>query len=111
MIFGLFKFLFKAVGVDLLLRHSVRLFHQETNNIKEEIQKKIAKIVLKVILWLSLATLLMIGFVFGLLALAFYLNEILYSSYKGFLLVAGGCIVLDLLVLLVVSLSGTSNKE
>lgn len=111
MIFGLFKFLLKVVGFELLLKHPMQLFHQQIDNIKEEIQKKMAKMVLKVMLWLSLATLLMVSCVFALLALAFYLNEILYSNYKGFLLVAGGCIVLDLLVLLIVSLRGTSKKD
>jgi hypothetical protein len=111
MIFGLFKFLFKAVGFELLLREPVRLFQQEINSIKEEIRKKMAKLVLKVMLWLSLATLLMVSCVFALLALAFYLNEILYSNYKGFLLVAGGCMVVDLLVLLIVSLRGWGNKD
>lgn len=111
MVFGIFKFLFKAVGVELLLQQPVRLFQQEINNIKEEIQKKMAQIVLKVILWLLLAVLLMMSCVFGLIALACYLNEILYSNYKGFLLVAGGCGLLDLLVFLVVGLRGTSKKN
>lgn len=111
MIFGLLKLLFKVVGTQFLLQQPLRLFHQEVDNIKEGVQKKMAKIVLKIVLWLSIATILMASCVFALVALALYLNEILSSSYKGFLLVAGGCALLVLVVLLIVSLRGTSNKE
>lgn len=111
MIFGLIKFLFKVVGFEVLLQKPLRLFQQEIHNMKEEIQKKMAKMFLKVVLWLSFATLLMVSCVFALLALAFYLNEVLYSNYKGFLLVASGCLVVDLLVLLVVSLRGATKQD
>lgn len=111
MVLGFFKFLLRMVGLGLLFKRPLRLFHQEINNIREEFNKRLAKFMLRCILWLNIISLLIIGVVFGLLSLALYLNEIFYSGYKGFLMVSGGCVLLSLLVLLLVNMRGTSHKN
>jgi hypothetical protein len=108
--FPFIKLLFKMVGTELLFKEAMRLFHRELNVIKEEIGKKLGKIIAKGLLWLLISTLLMIGCVFVLLALALYLNEVFYSSFKGLLIVGGGCILLVLIVVLIVTMRMSKHE-
>ena len=108
--FSFVRLLFKMIGSELLFKQLVRLFHKEMDTFKEEFNKKISKIIIKGLLWLVIGTLLTIGCLFGLLALALYLNEVFYSGYKGFLMVGGGCILLVLLVVMIVTMRGSGNN-
>jgi 4-hydroxybenzoate polyprenyltransferase len=98
------------VGTELLFKEIIKLFHREVDVVKEEVSKKMGKFLIKGLLGLLLVTLLMIGCVFGLLALALYLNEIFYSPYKGFLVVGGGCILLVILTIIVFSMRNSNNN-
>lgn len=97
--FKLKKVLFRLVGFELLRKEVVKLLHRGIYSIKEEVNKKLMGFVIKGVLLLLLMGLFSLAFVFGMLALALYFNEVLYSSYKGFLIVSAGCIGLLILLL------------
>jgi hypothetical protein len=108
---SLIKFLLKMVGTELVFKEVVRLFHREVDGVKQEVNKKLGKFIVKGLLGLLIVTLLMIGCVFILLALGLYLNETFYSAYKGFLMVGGGCILLVLLVALIFTIRNSNNNN
>ncbi|OJW71790.1 MAG: hypothetical protein BGO68_03265 [Candidatus Amoebophilus sp. 36-38] len=109
--FSFVKLLFKIIGTELLFKEAIRFFHKEVDTVKEEFSKKISKFIIKGLLWLVIGTLVIIGCLFGLLALALYLNEVFFSGYKGFLMVGGGCILVVLLVVMIVTMRGSRSSN
>lgn len=109
--FPLIRFLFKMVGTELLFKEMLRLFHKELYVVKDEVNKRLARLLVKCLVWLFVIILLIIGCVFVLLALALYLNEIFYSSYKGFLAVGGGALLVVVLVVIIMSMRGTKYSN
>ena len=55
--------------------------------------------------------LLTLASLFGALALALYLNEVLASAYQGFLLVAMACVGLSLLLMLLSYIARHRQKQ
>jgi hypothetical protein len=94
MFYKLIKFLFREIIFSNILSIPLRFLHEELNATKTHYSKKITDLLLKALIGLFLFSLLIMGLIFAFLALAKYLNEVLYSDYKGFLLVAAGCIIL-----------------
>ena len=97
--FRIKKVLFRLVGFELLRKEVAKLLYRGIHSIKEEVNKKLMGFVIKAMLLLLLMGLFGLAFVFSMLALALYFNEVLCSGYKGFLIVSGGCIGLLILLL------------
>jgi hypothetical protein len=101
------KLLFRVLGLNSLYEEAGEfMFH-----LKEELRVTLVAWMLKGSLWFFLFVLFNLALIFGLVALALYLNERLYSSYQGFLIVAGGCLGLMLLLLGIMKLFGSKNKS
>ena len=98
MIFKLVKLVYKAFATSFFLQEITELFKQEMQRIQEEMQKKINSFLLKIALWIFTILLLFLVCAFLLIGLASYINDMLYSSYKGFLVVAGVCLLLSFLL-------------
>ena len=94
MFYKLIKFLFREIIFSNILSIPLRFLQEELNATKTLYSKKITDLLLKALVGLFLLSLLIIGLIFAFLALAKYLNEVLYSDYKGFLLVSACCIIL-----------------
>ena len=94
MFYKLIKFLFREIIFSNILSIPLRFFNEELNATKLHYSKKLTDLLLKGMVGLFLFSLLIIGLIFAFLALAKYMNEIFYSDYKGFLVVAVGCIIL-----------------
>ncbi|MEM9416932.1 MAG: hypothetical protein AAF963_01100 [Bacteroidota bacterium] len=95
------KILFRLLGAELLTQGLLKLLFKRAYNFKEEFRKQLRAWALKVAILLLIIGLLQIALLFGLGALALYLNVLLGSSYQGFLWVSGGCVAFLLLLLLV----------
>ena len=108
---SIIKLLFKMVGTEVLFKEAMRLVRKEVEGVKEEIGLKLGKYALKGVLWLIIGILTLTGFLFGLLGLAFYLNELFNSSCKGFLVIGGSFIVIVLLLLIIVNLQFFQHKD
>ena len=82
--------LLRLILLELLAIEPIRFFAKSLYSIKKEAKRQLMSFVIK-----TLACLLFVHFtlLFGFGALAFYLNDLLDSSYQGFLLVAGGCML------------------
>ncbi len=90
------KLLLRLLGFELLSK--------EVSNWVMRLQAKLRQWMLKMSVWFGIFLLLKLAFIFGLVALALYLNELYYSNYIGFVLVAGGCLGLMLLLLIIMKL-------
>jgi hypothetical protein len=104
MFFKLIKLFCRELFVGRILATPLRFFNQEVSSIREQFSKKIAEFFLKLLLGLFVIGLLLLGCLFCFLALAIYLNEILCSTYKGYLLVGSGCVLLSAVCLLLFNL-------
>jgi hypothetical protein len=101
------KLLFKLLGFNYLSQEAGKFVH----HLKEELKANLVHWMLKGSLWVLLFVLFNLAFIFSLVALALYLNEQLYSSYQGFLIVAGGCLGLMLLSLGIIKLLGSKKED
>jgi membrane-bound ClpP family serine protease len=101
------KLLFRLVGLDFLSQEAGKFI----SRLKEELRANLIHWMLKGSLWLFLFLLFNLAFIFGLVALGLYLNEVLYSNYQGFLIVAGICLGLMLLLLGIIKLFGSKKKD
>ncbi|MEM7055682.1 MAG: hypothetical protein AAF392_02255 [Bacteroidota bacterium] len=97
--FKLKKVLLSLIGFELLLREVLKLLHRGMYSIREDVGKRLIELTIKGMLLLLLMGLFTLAFIFGMLGLALYFNEVLYSGYKGFFIASGGCIGLSLLLL------------
>jgi len=109
--FKLRKLLLRLIGFELLLKEMTRLLHRGMDSIKEEVNQKLRALLLQGLLLLLLIGLLGLAFVFGMLALALYLNEVFYSAYQGFLVVAGGCLGLAIPLLILIKVRWPKNSS
>lgn len=98
--FKLKKVLLSLIGFEFLLREVLKLLHRSMYGIKEDASKRLLELTIKGMLLLLLMGLFTLAFIFGMLGLAIYFNEVLYSGYKGFLIASGGCTGLLLLLLI-----------
>ena len=94
------KVLFRLLGFELLAKALIRLLVSGLQSFRAELRKKLVAWAIKGAILLCLVGLLHCAVLFGLGALALYLNTLLDSNYQGFLLVSGGCVALLLLLLL-----------
>lgn len=90
------KVFFRLLGFELLAKEIIKQLVRDLCGFKAGMRKRLTAWTIKVVILLVLAhgTLL-----FGLGALALYLNALLDSSYQGLLVVSGGCAVLLLWLL------------
>ena len=93
------KILSQLLGVNFLARTFMRLLASGLHSFRAEIRKRLVAWARKAAVWLFVVSLARCALFFGLSALALYLNALLGSSYQGFLIVSGGCVVLLLLLL------------
>jgi len=103
MLNSIVKLIFRTIRAEFVFKEAAHFFHKELQAIKITLSKKIAKMLGKALLWLFLLIGLVVGAVLGLVGLALYLNDLFYSSYKGFLAVSGGCMLVTLGTFLVVT--------
>ena len=94
------RLLFRLLGGELLLAGLAELLSRVFTHFKEEIKKMLAALAAKAALFLLIWTLLRFALFFAFVALALYFNALLESTYLGFLLVAGGCVLTSFLLLL-----------
>jgi uncharacterized RDD family membrane protein YckC len=92
------KILFRLLGFELLARELIKLFAKGLHSFKEDIRKRLVAWAIKAAILLLLLGIAQVALLFGLSALALYLNTLLGSSYQGFLLVSGGCMASLLLL-------------
>ena len=89
--------LFRLLGFELLAPELIKLFARGLYGFKAEMRKILIAWAVKIAILLLLLGLCQCVLLFGLGALALYLNALLGSSYQGFCIVSGGCIALLLL--------------
>ena len=99
------KILFQLLGFELLAKELTRLLVRGVNSFRAAIRKKLLAWAIKGAILLFLVGLVHCALLFGLGALALYLNTLLGSDFQGFLWVSVGCVALLLLVLLLLLLS------
>ncbi len=93
------KILFRLLGFRLLAKELIKLLLSlGSHSFKGEIKKRLVPSTIKMVILMLLLGIGHGALLFGLGALALYLNVLLGSSYQGFLLVSGGCIALLLLL-------------
>lgn len=100
------KILFRLLGFELLAKALIRLLVSGLHSFRAALRKKLIAWALQGAILLLLVGLLHCAVLFGLGALALYLNTLLDSGYQGFLLVSGGCVALLLLLLLLSRVRG-----
>ncbi|MHA7877389.1 MAG: hypothetical protein ACX93T_00485 [Bacteroidota bacterium] len=91
------KLFFGLLGLELLGPELIKQFAKGMYSLKTDLRKWLLAWAIKVALLLLLFSLAQGAFLFGLGALALYINTLLSSSYQGFLIVSGGCMALLLL--------------
>lgn len=101
------KLLFRLVGLNFLSHEAGKWVH----HFKEDLKGSLRYWMVRGILGVFMFILVKIAFIFGLVALGFYLNERFYSTYQGFLLVAGGCLGVTILLLVILQLFGFKRKR
>ncbi len=92
------KVFLRLLGFELLAKELYKLLAISLHNFKAEIRRRLIAWAIKVVILLLLLALAQGTLLFGLGALALYLNALLGSSCQGFLIVSGGCTVLLLLL-------------
>jgi hypothetical protein len=91
------KILSQLLWFELLAVEPLKLLAKGLYSFKTGTRKRLVAWGIKIAIVLLLLALAHCALLFGLGALALYLNTLLDSSYQGFLMVSGGCIVLLLL--------------
>jgi hypothetical protein len=92
------KIFFRLLGFELLAVELVRLLTRVMHSFKTEMRRELAAWAIKVAFVLLLLGIVHCALLFGLVAMALYVNGLLNSSYQGFLVVSGGCVTLLLLL-------------
>jgi energy-coupling factor transporter transmembrane protein EcfT len=106
------KLVFKAFGIELLIKELMQIVYKELAILKEEFNKKLAKLLLKFIVVTVIVTFFFFSLLFGLIALGFYLNELFYSTYKGFLIIASSFFIIGALCVIFAKLfQRPKNRE
>jgi hypothetical protein len=92
------KIFFRLLGFELLAVELIELLARGLRGFKAEMRRRLITWAIKVAIVLLLLGLAHCALLFGLGAMALYLNDLLGSSYQGFLIVSGGCVALLLLL-------------
>ena len=98
--FSFKKILFQLLGFELFGKELLRIAVRGLQSCQVSIRQRLFTLALKVFVGLLVLGLVYMMFFFGMAALALYLNEMLSSSYLGFLMVAVVCAGLLSLLLL-----------
>ncbi len=91
------KLFFGLLGFELLGSELIKQLAKGLRGLKIDLRRLLVAWVIKAATLLLLLFIAQGALLFGLGALALYLNTLLSSSYQGFLIVSGGCTVLLLL--------------
>ncbi|MEL6358354.1 MAG: hypothetical protein AAFQ01_00260 [Bacteroidota bacterium] len=94
------RLLLRLLGFELLAQELIRVVLRSVYSLKTDFKKKLAALAVRATILLMVIGLLHCALLFGLGALALYLSALLGSSYQGFLIVAGGCVGLSIVLLL-----------
>lgn len=94
------RLLLRLLGFELLAQELIRLTIRGVYSLKADFKKKLAALAIRATILLFVIGLLQFALLFGLGALALYLSTLLGSTYQGLLAVAGGCVGLALILLL-----------
>jgi len=100
MLIRFIKMILRLFGLELLITQLSKLLLNGMQGLKEEVRKVFITVMIRGLVLLVIVGFTFLSLFFGLLALAFYLNGTLENNYQGLLIVAGGCAVLTLLVIL-----------
>jgi hypothetical protein len=92
------KVFFRLLSFELLAVELIGLLARGLRSFKAEMRRELATWAIKVAFALLLLGLAHCALLFGLVAMALYFNDLLDSSYQGFLVVSGGCVTLLLLL-------------
>ena len=84
----------------------MKLLVRGVNGFKAEVRKRLIVWAIKLAVLLLLLGLAHCALLFGLGALALYLNNLFGNSYQGFLIVSGGCMAFLLLFFLLYRIHG-----
>lgn len=101
----------KFLGFELLGHELTKLVHKGVQNFKYELRKKLIGLAIKAFGWFLILVLVHITLFSAFIALASYLNEVLESSYQGFLITSGGGAIIILLFVLVKALRWRSLRD
>ena len=94
------RLLLRLLGFELLAQELIRVVLRSVYSLKTDLKKKLAALAVRATILLIVIGLLHCALILGLGALALYLNALLGSSYQGFFIVAGGCVGLSMMLLL-----------
>jgi hypothetical protein len=101
------KLLFRLVGLNFLSQEAGKWLQ----HFKEDLKTRLRCWILRGSFLILMFVLLKLAFLLGLIGLSLYLNERFYSTYQGFLVVAGGCLGIILLLFIILQLFGFKKKE
>ncbi|PRY86000.1 phage holin family protein [Mongoliibacter ruber] len=98
------------INVSEIVQTIKQLVEVRIELIKDEISERLSAIMTKIVILATMviATLLML--LFASISLAFYLSELLYSTYKGFLYVAFIYLLIFVLLLFLKDAKGLLNS-
>lgn len=86
------KILFQLLWFELFAVEPIKLLAKGLHSLKADMRRRLVAWAIKIAIVLLLLALAHCALLFGLGALALYLNTLLDSSYQGFLMVSGGCV-------------------
>ena len=90
----------KIFDFDRLIDTLTRYIETKLELFKIEIKEEISTLIAKGLVFMAMSTFVLIGLIFGLGALATWLNEMLESEFAGYLIVFGLMIVLSAFIYL-----------
>ena len=108
------RILFRFLVLEILAKNFNKLLIRRLQDFQVIIRQWLVELGMKVLILFIFIGLAQFSLLFGLGALALYLNEVFGSSYQGFLAVSGGCVGILLLLLLLRSmryLQQTAKQE
>ena len=85
------RLFFRLLSLELLRREAIKLFGKNLSSLQECARQRSTWILYRILLAMLYVGLLFLTCIFGTIALALYLNEVLSSTYQGFLYVALVC--------------------
>lgn len=94
------RLLLRLLGFELLTQELVKLMVRGVYSFRADIKKKMAALVIRGTILLVVIALLQCALLLGLGGLALYVGTLLGNSYQGLWVVAGGCVGLSLVLLL-----------
>ena len=111
MILKLLQLCFKALDIKMMLQALTQLLQKEVQVLKEEVGKQLNNLLVKAGLWIFVTFLTLMMVFFLLIALASFLNAVLCSRYLGLLIVAGICLLLSCLLILIARVAARKSNR